>query len=241
MNVKDEFICKFCREIIKNPVTLNCCSDKICKQHIEELFANNSSTRFMCPFCNEENLNQKLNVDKFMQKMLENDLHNFEIDSRHRKILEVLKTEIKTLETIFQDSENVIYEEINELKRQVDLDREELKSRIDTSADDLIQQLETYKKKFNTEYKSNVDFKGCSALVELARKQLAEYEKCLNFFSTKNQERDEKSSQSEDVISQLECKIKDEKFKLFSSQRLQYKPMVNRIKDIFGKLTITVS
>lgn len=38
----------------------------------------------------------------------------------------------------------------------MDLDRESLKNEIDSRADSLIHQLETYEKKFKAEYKTNV-------------------------------------------------------------------------------------
>ena len=39
MNIKEDLTCKYCREIYKNPITLICCGDNICKQHIEELIS----------------------------------------------------------------------------------------------------------------------------------------------------------------------------------------------------------
>jgi hypothetical protein len=219
---------------------LICCGDKICKQHIEELIANNSSTKFMCPLCNEENRTQNFNVDKFMQKMIENQLHKFEISPRHIEILEQLKTEIKNLETIVKNPENLIYDEINELKRQVDLDREQSKCKIDELADELIQKLKSYEVKFKTEYKTNIDLEHYNALVDSSRMQLDEYEKCLKYFSTKYKERKEKSKQSEKLIASLQLNIKEVKENLFSNLVLAYKPMASSFKDLFGKLIIKV-
>jgi hypothetical protein len=53
------------------------------------------------------------------------------------------------LAVLLKDPENFIYEEINELKRKVDLDREKSKKEIDELANDLIQQLESYETTFN--------------------------------------------------------------------------------------------
>ena len=68
-------------------------------------------------------------------------MQNLEVDSKFEKIYENLKTEIGNLD---------------ELKRQVDLDREKLKSEIDDLADGFIQQLQSYEKKFEAEYKTEM-------------------------------------------------------------------------------------
>ena len=80
--------------------------------------------------------------------MLETELHAIRMNPNYEKTLNNFKMEIRNLQTILKDPENFIYEEINELKRQVDLDREKPKGEIDELADDLIQQLESYEKKF---------------------------------------------------------------------------------------------
>jgi hypothetical protein len=74
MNIKEKLTCVYCNEISKNPITLNCCGDSICKHHIEELVANSSSNKFMCPLCNEENAAQHLKVNKLVQSLLEKKL-----------------------------------------------------------------------------------------------------------------------------------------------------------------------
>ncbi len=98
---------------------------------------------------------------------------------------------------LLKDPENYIYEGIGELKRQVDLDREKLKKEIDELANDLIQQLESYETTFKKKYKSNIDLEHYYGLIESSRKQLDEYEKCLNLFSVENDQREQKCIESE--------------------------------------------
>ena len=159
MNAKEKLTCKYCGNIYKNPITLTC-GDSICKHHIEELVSKNPSNKFSCPLCFNENMNQNFSVNKLIQDMLENDLHKFKIDSKLKKIYENLKVEVEHLEQILNNPDNVIYEQLNELKRQVYLDRERLKNEIDTLADGLIEQLEMYEKKFKSEYDSNDLFRS---------------------------------------------------------------------------------
>lgn len=240
MNIKDELTCKYCYEIYKNPIALNCCGENICKQDIDELvLSNNSPNKFTCPLCDQETTNQSFTVNKFMQKMVENEFHKFQIDSKYKETFQNLKTEIRNLENILVGRENFIYEEICELKRQVDLDREQLKIQIDNLAEDLIQKLDSFQKRFNIEQKT-VDLKHFKDLVNSSKKQLIEYESCLNFFSTKKVERDEKTSQINELINILQSEINEAKLKIFSNISLTYSSNVTSVDKLFGKLIIKV-
>ena len=183
---------------------------------------------------------ERLGQCKLIQKLIESNMHKFEIDPKFRKVYESLKTEIANLEKILKDPENIIYEEIAELKRQVDLDRERSKSEIDSLADDFIQQLETYETRFKAEYKTNINLENYNALVQSSRKQLNEYEQCLNFFSTTSEERNEKSLQIEKITADLQPKITQLKQSLFSNLSITYNPIPSNTKDLFGKLIVKV-
>lgn len=241
MNLKEKYTCKYCNQIFKNPITLNCCGDHICKQHILELRSSSSSNVFWCPLCNQQNTNQSLKPNEIIQSMLDIEAYKFEIDPKYQKIFESFKTEIENLEAVLNDPDNVIYEQINELKRQVDLNREDLKSHIDAMADKLIQQLESYGNQFRTEYKMKLDMKHYISLAETSKKQLNEYEKYLNLLSSKAEERDKQSDETEITLNNLQSKIKKLKVELFSNKSIIYKPMDINENELFGKLKIRVS
>ena len=241
MNIKERLTCKYCNNIYKDPITLTCCGDNICKQHIEELTSTNTSNKFKCPLCDEENVKQNFKVNKLIQDLLESNLHKFDVDSKFKIIFDSLKTEIHNLEAVLKDPENIIYEEINELKRQVNLDRENLISQIDKQAKDLIQQLESYETRFKTEYKTNVDLQHYNSLIQSSKKQLEEYEKCLNLFSSTYKEKKEESLQSEKIIKVLQPEIAELRNKLFSYLSLTYKPFKGNMEDLYGQIIIKVS
>ena len=226
MSIKEKLTCKHCKTIYKD---------------IEELIANNSSNKLFCPFCNQENLNQQFSINKLIKSLLEIELHKFKINPKYEKTLNNLKIEIEKMALLLKDPEHFIFEEFSELKRQVDLDRENLKMEIDELADCLIQQLESYEKRFKTEYKSNINIEHYNGLVESSRKQLTEYEKCLSLFSVENEKREEEFKESEQLIQRLQPKFNEIKNKLFSNLLITYKPMENNVKASFGKLIIKVS
>ena len=239
--MKENLTCKCCNQVYNEPIILTCCGESMCKQHINELVSIDDSNTFLCPFCNKQIQNQNFIVSKTIQYLLDMEAHKITIDPKYERVLNNFKTEIKNLETILNEPENFIYEEINELKRNVDLDRESAKSKIDKLANDFIQQLETFEKQFKEEYKTNVDMKHFISLAETSKKQLAEYEKFLSLLSTKAEERDKKSKKSEITIKNLQHKIKELKRSLFSNKLITYKPMDTKIQDLYGQLVIKVN
>ena len=240
MNINEILSCKYCNQVFEQPINLICCGKKICKQHIEELIKEKSTNTFSCPMCLQENTNQNFHRDELVEKLIEIELHKFKLDPKYELTFHNLRKEIESLEAIIKDPENIIYEEIRELKRQVDLDRESLKSEIDTQADGLIQQLESYEKMFKYEYKTNIDLKNYNDLVESSRKQLMEFEECLNLFSVENEERDVRSSEIERTLKILHPEIQDLKNALFTNLRILYEPVEKRRDRMLGKLVTEV-
>jgi DNA repair exonuclease SbcCD ATPase subunit len=239
MNIKEKLTCKICNGIFKDPIFLNCCGENMCKQHFQNLISNDTSNKFTCPFCNQENSNQKLDINTTIQSFLEIELHEFELDPKYERVLTHLRREVGNLEAVLKDPENIIYEEIGELKRQVDLKREKLKIEIDDLADDLINQLDSHKKRFMEEYKSNIQ--NYHDLVESSKKQLNEYEACLQLFSTKNNEKEDKYNECEKIMKIVRPSSNEAKNKLFSNISITFKPMNIHGKDLFGKLVIKVT
>ena len=237
MNIKEELTCQYCNQIFKHPIILNCCGENICKHHVDEMVSN----KFLCPLCKEENKNQIFKANKIIEKLIKRELHAFELDPKYETVLSSLRIEIEKIAAILKDPENYIYEEISELKRQVDLDRERLKIRIDELANDLIQQLESYERKFKSEYKAKVNLEHYNHLVKTSRKQLVEFENFFELFSTKNQEREEKYKDCERLVKVVQPSLIEIKNKLFSDLSLTYQLMEHKIEDLFGKLEIKVS
>ena len=241
MNIKEKLTCKYCNQIFKEPVTLTCCGDCLCKEHINDLLSIDDTNTFICPLCNEKTTNQNFKISKIVQAMLDVEAHKFNLNPKYETVVNNFKTEIRNLEAILNEPENFIYEEINELKRQVDLDREKTKSEVDRLADDFIQQLERFEKQFKTEYKSKVDLKHFISLAEASKQQFLEYEKFLSLLSTNSKERDKQTKQSEITVNNLKSKINELKRNLLSSKLITYQPIENKIQDQYGKLLIKVN
>ena len=234
MNIKVKLECECCNQIYKDPVTLICCGGNICKQHIND-FSSISNT-FRCPFCHQQNQNQNLNINKFIQGLLENHLGH----KAHGQINENLKMEIGNLEKILKHPESYIFKQISELKRQVTAEKEKHLSKIDQLSGDLFRELETYELKFISECRQNIGLEAFKDLLESSKNKLAEFEGCLSLFADR-EDRVEKANQCQQAIYKLQSKIKEAKNKLFANLCISYEPNKNGKGDSLGELVKTVN
>jgi hypothetical protein len=122
----------------------------------------------------------------------------------------------------------------------VDLDRESIKMEIDTQADELIQQLESYEKMFIAKYPDIVDFVKLNDLVESSRKKLTDFDNCLNLFSVENNERFEKTGVIEKTINILQTEFEHIKYELMSNLIINYLPVDKDWDRLLGKLIVEV-
>ena len=245
MNIKQELTCKHCKEILNEPITLNCCGENICKEHLSELLSNESSknskkVKTSCPFCFTEFDKQGLEVNKLIQKLLENELHNFKTDPKFKDLINSFKNEIQHIKKIANDPENFVYETFSEFKRQVDLDRENCKAKIDDLANDMIEKLETFEKDFKNGCKTKFNSKYFNELINESEKQLEENERFINLLSKDNSDREEKSIEVKKIIQKLELDRNKLEKDLLCNKLFKYKKGSLNVEDYFGKLIVSI-
>ena len=158
MNVEEDVTCTYCKNIYNDPVFLNCCGNNICKQHIDSILAKKETIEEpACPLCNTEIQNQTFHINRPLKNLIEKrELHNLKLDPKFENTLINFKDKIENMEKLEKDPDSIIYESISELKRQVDLDREQLKEKIDQQADEIIKTLESLEIEFKQESKAKV-------------------------------------------------------------------------------------
>ena len=174
MNIKDDFTCKHCNETFKDPVSLFCCGENVCKKHIDELLLQKENVS--CMFCDKALPKQEFHINKVLKNLIDRELHNLTIDQKYEDVLEQLKKKISQIENMHDDPENAIYTKISELKRQVDLDRENAKLKIDQAADEIINKLDSYETELKAECHSISDSEYNASLVANMKNKLTEYE-----------------------------------------------------------------
>ena len=238
MNIKDDFKCKHCNETFKDPVSLNCCGENICKKHIDDLLL--QTTNASCMFCDKPLPRQEFHINKVLKNLIDRELHNLTIDQKYEDVLGQLKMKISQIENMHDDPENVIYAKISELKRQVDLDRENAKVKIDQAADAIINKLDTYQTELKAGCYSISDSQYNANLVANMKIKLIEYESILKSLNKTNHERDNKSKEIQRANFILETEIQEYESKLFKNKTLEYEPMKKIISSIFGKLIVSI-
>jgi WD40 repeat protein len=144
---RDLIVCKYenCNKYYEEPVILNC-GKLICKAHVIDLLqANNiENEKFYCKMCKNQH---EINKENFI---IHQDLFEFLKDDSHlsdkQKEIKILfgqfEITVNNLNRIVEDPLNYLHDYITDLKRKVDLQREELKSKIDEIALDIIKKID---------------------------------------------------------------------------------------------------
>ena len=240
MNIKDELTCKQCKNIYNEPIFLYCCSDNICKEHLSSELSNSSLKKITCPFCSTDIDKHGLNVNKLIQKLVENELHNFKTDPKFKDLISDFRNEIQQVKKILNDPENFVYDKLSEIKRQVDLDRENCKTKIDDLANGVIEKLETFEKMFKNGGRMKINSIHFNDLINESEKQLEQNERFINLFSTDNSEREEKSIEVKKMIQNLELERNKLETEIFYDKSFKYKESSENVEDYFGKLIVSI-
>ena len=117
--------CQICNEVLSQAVLLDCCGATACKQHMDKLIVNGT---YKCPYCEKA---QEIDSIRCIAKEVEKELAEMQLDSKDLSKMESLKAQIAELSSIIVDPDTVINDKIQDLKLQVDLDREIYKCEID--------------------------------------------------------------------------------------------------------------
>ncbi len=137
--LKELFNFCFCSELLQDPVVLPC-GQTVCKIHSTKI------TEQIFSFCSLiHSLPRKgFPTNKFVQVQLDMQQDNLEANNNLdecQKILKEMKKKIKELESIKTDNLNYIYEYFAELRRQVDLRRDNLIYQIEQFSNETIEEI----------------------------------------------------------------------------------------------------
>jgi hypothetical protein len=142
--IKNFFDCDFCHKVLVDPISIPC-GNNLCKDHLDKLLKNISKGKniFRCEICQEEHFIPKdgFKVDKRLQRGLEIQLNTLKLTPIFEECKAVIKKgheSVAEIETLKKNSEGYIYDYFEEIKRQVDIRREDLKMKIDKYSDEVI-------------------------------------------------------------------------------------------------------
>jgi hypothetical protein len=147
--VKNLFDCEQCNQLLVDPVTL-LCGFSVCKRHLDELLENTPKemNKFECQLCKKKHSfpEDGFAINKRIQNALNIKLSTLKLNPVYEECkseMNEAKINIQMIENLEKNPENYIIEYFEELKRQVDLRREELKLELDNCSDEIIQSIES--------------------------------------------------------------------------------------------------
>ena len=181
MSLKLDLLCTYCSQILERPVQLPC-SDTICGAHLLEKSVLKED-RFCCPTCHETHTNMRDNPlvkpNKAMQKLLDNERHLSGEERALKASLETGFAQMFELCEQFEASKVSLdadcHEHFAEIRRQIDVRREELKLKVDKIALAMIDEVKRFESKYATNLNgrmADVQLKHDAKSVQRSRDEL---------------------------------------------------------------------
>jgi len=146
--VKSFLDCDQCNKLLVDPVVM-ACGKFICKIHLEKMLYHESKEKntFICEICQGEHFIPKdgFVVSDRLQDLLDVELNKLEPSPMFyecRKEIKDAKENVVKISIWEKITENYIYEYFEDIKRKVDIRREDLKSKIDNYFNEIIKCVE---------------------------------------------------------------------------------------------------
>jgi ElaB/YqjD/DUF883 family membrane-anchored ribosome-binding protein len=181
--ILDAIKCAICKNVMNLPVILPC-GHSICKRHADEI--TDVDGLITCYKCGRDYPKQAFPPNEGLANIIETQIANMDLGPKHKTAKDAcdkLDTVIDEIEQLLKDPYYFSHEEINELQRQAQLKREELKIQIDNEFDKFDNKLEEYKtscKSFLSTNEYKIKAKNISEEVRNARSKLNEWIGFLN-------------------------------------------------------------
>ncbi len=137
--IKNLLNCDICSNLLNGPVTLPC-GINVCMLHLT------NCTSYECSHCNEVHQvpNNGFRLNKLIQKSLDIELNSLKFSPKFyackKEIIETTSS-VEMIDSVRSDPDNYIYEYFEDIKREVDKRRENLKHRIDIYSNEIITEI----------------------------------------------------------------------------------------------------
>ena len=245
--VKNLFDCEQCNQLLVDPVSLPC-GYSLCKRHLDEkldrapkriklMEANTQESNiFLCELCKENHYipENGFAINRRIQNGLNIKFNTLKLNPVYEeckvKITDV-KNNIQNIKNLQRDPENHIFEYFEELKRQVDLRREELKLKLDNCSEEIIQSIESTKENC---IKLSKESKRLSTEIEESKEDLT---KLIDRFDTFeiDEKKFEEIRQSLSILNgDLTRKLGEYKDSIIGDKKYSFEFEEIDIKGLFG-------
>ena len=236
---KKFFDCDLCHQALVDPISFPC-GNNVCKDHLDKLLKNVSKEKcfFQCEICQEEHFIPKsgFKVDKRLQRGLEIQFNTLKLTPIFDECKAVIKTvheKVAKIEMLEKNSEVYIYDYFEDIKRKVDIRREDLKMKIDKYSDEVIQSIEGTQVNY---IKISKQVNQISTNIEQSKKELDDYVKRFDTFDI-NDSKFEAIKQGVVVVNgKFDKIILDYNNALIGNKEYSFRFDEIPIADIFGRL-----
>ena len=177
MKITCSLNCDVCKQLLVDPMMMSC-GKFFCKSHLTQLINNRSreTNTFICGICQKKHdlpvsgfkVNNRL---QHLVKLQLNKLEQLAMFEGCKKELENAKESVVKIELLERNAENYSYDYFEEIKKQVDNRREDLKIKIDNYSDEIIKSVELNQKNF---IKLSKEVNQITENIEKSKKELDE-------------------------------------------------------------------
>jgi hypothetical protein len=241
MSVKEDFTCLICSKILKSPFSLPC-GDTICEEHLKEteVLKNNSIKCKSCEETFEVKDNEMIRSNTTVQKLIQNERFLSDTEKSKKKSLEDSIENLFQLNEQLQVSKNIFdldcYNHFQEVRRKIEVQREELKDQIDKHSLAMIDELkaieETYAKRIKEFQVEAYDLEKEKNILNETFRDVNLLISSINQLQTKQYEAASKMKSNLSEISQM---------KTFLTKSNDFKPNLSFNRDSFGLLSSKTS
>jgi hypothetical protein len=241
MNVKVDFTCLICSKIFKSPFVLPC-GDTICEEHLNESqnLKNNSIKCQSCGEVFEVKNNQMIRSNKSFQNLIQKDLFLSNEEKLKKKSLEDSIENLFQLNEQLQESKNIFeldcYNRFQEIRRKIEVQREELKEKIDKVSFAMIDELKAIEDTYSIRIK---EFQVEAFDLEKEKKILNETFRDVNLLiSSINQ----LQVKQDEAVSRIKSNLSEiSQLKTILIESNDFKPNLSFNRDSFGLLSTKTS
>jgi hypothetical protein len=241
MSVKVDFTCLICSKIFKSPFVLPC-GDTICEEHLNEsqVLKNNSIKCKSCEEVFEVKNNQMIRPNKSFQMLIQKELFLSDAEKVMKKSLEDTIENFYQLSEQLQESKNIFdldcHNHFQEIRRKIDVQREELKDQIDKISLAMIDELKAIEESYSIRIK---EFKVEAYDLEKEKNILNETFRDVNLLiSSINQ----LQVKQDDAVSRIRSNLREiSQLKTFLTESNDFKPNLSFKRDSFGLLSSKTS
>jgi len=246
--IKDLLICENCSqpyEEYETPKMLPCCGNTICYKCVQLTENQVKNNKFQCIVCNDVDTIPKngFQINQLAVRLLRKKPQEIsrgpEADKLKKNIFE-LENLVNKLIFEIENGDHLITEDCKELRRQVQLVKEEKIEKINKHCDALFLKIDTYEEKCKNKYKEmNESKKKANELIKTVDESIQQQNAYLRQLKIDEKETMECNQKMEELIEKIENERKNIKKSMFGYQAMKFNANSSSIDEEFlGNLTL---